>query len=220
MTPTGKRRPTGTPSGTRRAGGARPSGSARQGARPQSAARPDPGSRTHGGARPAAGPRRGRRTGGTLPFLRGSTRRLVVVGAVLVLLAIMLVPTARAYFAQQDQNAALGSRVSRQQQTVDQLQQEIQRYDSDAYVEQQARERLGWVKPGETAWRVVGGSTSPEKEPHGGGMAIPVDTSGQTPFYERVWTSVLIADRNASDPAKTTRPLATTAPAAGTSSGG
>lgn len=219
MTPTGKRRPTGTPSGTRRAGGARPAGSARQGARPQ-AARPDPGSRTHGGARPAAGPaRRGRRTGGTLPFLRGSTRRLVVVGAVVVLLAIMLVPTARAYFAQQDQNAALGNRVSRQQQTVDQLQQEIQRYDSDAYVEQQARERLGWVKPGETAWRVVGGSTGRETN-HGGGMAIPVDNTGDTPFYERVWTSVLIADRNASDPAKTTRPLATTAPPAGTSSSG
>lgn len=153
---------------------------------------------------------------GPLLFGRGSSRRLVVLGAVFVLLAIMLVPTVRAYFAQRDANAALGDKVARQQQTVDQLRADIERYNDPAFVERQARERLGWVKPGETAWRVTGGQDSSAGRMLGG-MAIPADPDGARPYYERIWTSVLIADRT-TEGGPATQPLPTATPPTGETS--
>lgn len=111
------------------------------------------------------------------------------------MLAIMLVPTARAYFGQRDANSALTLKVAQQQRTVDDLQHEIDLYNEPAYVEQQARSRLGMVKPGETAWKVVGGPSAGPAGRTQSGVAIPVDGQAQRAYYERLWASILIADR-------------------------
>ncbi len=143
----------------------------------------------------AGGRQRGRR------LFRGSTRRLVVLGAVFVLLAVMLVPTIRAFFAQRDSNSTLADRVSRQQATVDALRQEIDRYNDPAYVQQQARARLGYVKPGETSWRVVGGPDGQAGGTVAAGVAIPADPHGQKAYYEKVWSSIILADKATPAPA-------------------
>ncbi len=143
----------------------------------------------------AGGRQRGRR------LFRGSTRRLVVLGAVFVLLAVMLIPTIRGFFAQRDSNATLADRVSRQQATVDALRQEIERYNDPAYVQQQARARLGYVKPGETSWRVVGGPDGQTGGTVSAGVAIPADPQGQKAYYEKVWSSIILADKATPAPA-------------------
>ncbi len=192
MAPTGNRRPTSAPTRSRRAGGGHPP------APRAPAARPDVSARARGGrleAAVAGGRQRGRR------LFRGSTRRLVVLGAVFVLLAVMLVPTIRAFFAQRDSNVTLAGRVSRQQATVDALRQEIDRYSDPAYVQQQARARLGYVKPGETSWRVVGGPDGQTGGTVSAGVAIPADPQGQKAYYEKVWSSIILADKATPAPA-------------------
>lgn len=113
-----------------------------------------------------------------------------------MLLAIMIVPTLRAYLQQRAEYAALTERIAGQQQSQTHLQGQIERWESPDYVEQQARERLKFVRPGETAYEVIGA----EKllgDPLAGRSRVVVPNQGDDtiPWYGRMWTSIVIADR-------------------------
>ena len=65
--------------------------------------------------------------------------------------------------AQQESLEALAFRLDRENEKI---REHLNRLASDdAYVERLARERLGWVKPGEMVYRVTGKSGSPALEP-------------------------------------------------------
>jgi hypothetical protein len=68
-------------------------------------------------------------------------------------------------------------------------------------VRTQARERLGWVVPGETGYTVVGA----DGKPLGGGAKITAETaseeSAHDSWWSKLWGSVEAADRPA--PSKT-----------------
>lgn len=134
------------------------------------------------------------RTGG--PLARRSTRRLAALGAVFVLLAIMIVPTLRAYLQQRAEYAALTEQVARQQQTLTAGQQQLTRWDDPTYVEQQARERLKFVRPGETAYQVIGAEKLLGDSLAGRSrVVVPNQGDDSTPWYGKMWTSIVIADR-------------------------
>lgn len=144
------------------------------------------GSGSGGGSRRAAGG----------PFARRSTRRLAALGAVFVLLAIMIVPTLRAYLQQRAEYAALSERITLQEQSIGQLQAQLKQWDDPAYVEQQARDRLKFVRPGETSYQVIGA----EKllgDPLAGRSRVVVPNQGDDsiPWYGKMWSSIVIADR-------------------------
>ncbi len=86
---------------------------------------------------------------------RRSTRRLAVLGAIFVMLGVMLVPTFRAYLGQRDDYVALTAQVEAQEQTVQGLRDDLERWKDPAYIEAQARARLTFVYPGETAYQVI-----------------------------------------------------------------
>ena len=76
------------------------------------------------------------------------------------------------------------------------LQDQVKRWDDPAYVEQQARERLKFVRPGETAYQVIGA----EKllgDPLAGRARVISPNRGDhsVPWYGRMWSSIVIADR-------------------------
>lgn len=133
------------------------------------------------------------------PRLRagGITWRLVVLVVVALGLALVLAQSLRIYFVQAGQVAELRAEIAATEAEIaDQLDQ-LERWHDPEYVRSQARVRLGWVMPGEVGYRVIGAD------------GLPIDgseTVGETedqitgPWYERMMTSVQLADAPAPEP--------------------
>ena len=111
--------------------------------------------------------------------------------AVVVVLALaVLLPSLRVYFSQQENLRDL--RAERDQATTDvsDLQDDLARWDDPAYVVAQARERLAYVFPGETPYRVVDPEiVQTETEPDSSAIEKPV-TVEQSPWYTTLWDSI------------------------------
>jgi cell division protein FtsB len=112
--------------------------------------------------------------------------------AVLALVAAGLVASAalpmREYVNQRSDIAALESAQAAQRERVAELEAEKQRLQDPAYVAAEARRRLHFVLPGETAYVVL----APEPG------AVEEEAKGpEAPWYSQVWGSVEEADRPA-----------------------
>jgi cell division protein FtsB len=138
------------------------------------------------------------------PLLRrGSsvTARAIALAAVVVILTISYATSLRIYFAQAHEIAATKAEIAQRQQRIRDLRGDLARWDDEAYVRTQARERLGWVVPGETGYTVV----DADGKPLGGGAAISAETAPDQPaqnsWWSKLWGSVEAADQPA--PVKT-----------------
>lgn len=130
-----------------------------------------------------------------LPNRLGLTRRALVVISMVVLLALSYANSLRIYVGQQNDLAVAQQQIRERSDRIAQLQDELRRWEDPAYVKAQARERLGWVVPGETGFRVLG----PDGKPVGGGVTI--ESEQQRPpgehdemWFDRVWGSIQTAD--------------------------
>ncbi len=85
-------------------------------------------------------------------WLSGRTAVLLLV---LVVLAASYASSLRAWLQQREDLARAQEHIATAQAQVDSLTQVARRWQDPAYVEQQARERLAMVMPGEVAYRVV-----------------------------------------------------------------
>lgn len=125
---------------------------------------------------------------------RQITVRTIVLFAVILVAFVVLAPTMRAYLNQQEDLRDLNSRIEAAEQRNAELEAAIARWSDDAYVQAQARERLGFVFPGETPYRVVDPHTvtgeDPEDEDAESG---PVLVPSAGPWYLTVWDSVQVA---------------------------
>jgi cell division protein FtsB len=83
---------------------------------------------------------------------------LLVVFAVLV---VSYASSMRAYLQQRDQINGLKQRIAASQADIAQAEREKRRWQDPAYVEAQARERFGWVLPGETSYQVLDADGNP-----------------------------------------------------------
>ncbi|GAA2726875.1 hypothetical protein CAE01nite_23780 [Cellulomonas aerilata] len=125
------------------------------------------------------------------------TVRAMVLFVVLLLAFVLLFPTVRAHLAQQAENRALAQEVADARERTEDLTAELERWGDEAYVVAQARERLAFVRPGETAYRVVDPEivpdpTEPVVPPAGAGPALA--PSGTTdPWYSTIWESARVA---------------------------
>ena len=160
-----------------------------------------------GAARPApATPPRGGPERTSLPGL--FTVRALVLFVVGLVAFVLLFPTVKAYLAQKSDNERLVQQVAQAKELNDNLGAELQRWDDPAYVAAQARERLAFVLPGETAFRVVDPEIVPDPTATaaaaaGDGPALaPAGTT--TPWYTTIWDSLQVAgaaDAPATSPA-------------------
>ncbi|HQF03722.1 MAG TPA: septum formation initiator family protein [Phycicoccus sp.] len=123
---------------------------------------------------------------------RSDRRTSRVFALVLVGIALMVLvgPTLKAYVNQRSDIAALRDAVAEQTKAVEELQAEQARWEDPAYIEQQARQRLKFVKPGEKSYTVL--------DPQTGGVEVPGMAKGaasaDTSWYATVWSSVKAAD--------------------------
>jgi cell division protein FtsB len=125
---------------------------------------------------------------------------MAILVSIFLMLAITLIPALRSTFNQQGQINDLRDSLARQRQTVAALQQQQRQWSDPAYVEQQARERLKFARVGETSYTVIDGQSAPDDG--GPKIAAPEQVTGaSSPWYSRMWQSMVIADTPVSTPA-------------------
>lgn len=123
------------------------------------------------------------------------TRRALALGVVIIALAISFGGTFQIYLSQQRDLAVAEQAIRERNVQISELEAELARWSDPAYVKAQARERLGWVLPGETGYRVV----DDDGKPVGGGVVLESDqrsVSGETDqtWWQRMAGSLATAD--------------------------
>jgi cell division protein FtsB len=166
--------------------------------------------RRHGRRNGPAGPRRrsgpGRRgAGGTgrapaaapTPDVGRPRSRLTSRAAVLVLVvAVLMVSYAssmKAFLQQRAHINDLKAQIVQREANIDALEAEKQRWSDPAYIEQQARARLGYVMPGEKTYLVLdedGNALRPQSD-----LDDPAEVlnTTPTPWWSDAWESVELA---------------------------
>ncbi|HET7475482.1 MAG TPA: septum formation initiator family protein [Dermatophilaceae bacterium] len=120
--------------------------------------------------------------------------RIAILACIGVMLAVTLLPTLRSYLRQQGQIASLQEQVREQTGTVEALLRERRQWNDPAYVEQQARDRLKFVRPGEKSYSVI-------DAPAAVGSGDPASATGRAAtWYDRVWESMVLAEPPATAP--------------------
>ncbi|MFI2753401.1 septum formation initiator family protein [Cellulomonas sp. P22] len=131
------------------------------------------------------------------------TARVMVLGVVLMIAFVLVFPTLRSYLTQRVELEQLNAQVEDARARNEELTAAVARWSDDAYVIAQARERLAFVLPGETAYRVEdpenAPSTTAAPDTDVPDTDVPGATDGAgsatgTPWYAAVWDSVRIAD--------------------------
>lgn len=125
-----------------------------------------------------------------------SMRAVAILGFAALGVLIVINPL-RAFIAQQEQIRELNAQVQASKDHIEELEQSIALWNDPAYVQAQARERLGYVMPGQTLYVVTGGDADPHKR-----AQEKVDKANEarraiTPFYMTMWDSITVAGQAA-----------------------
>ncbi len=173
---------------SRRPTGRSVDGRARESGRPPS--RPAASTRPTGAAATRATPPSVPTSAATRSGQRRWTGRAAVLVIVLAALIVSYASSLRAWVDQQQQLSALRTEQADQTQRVGQLQDEIARWNDPAFVKAQARDRFGYVMPGEVGYVVLDDKAVAT-------TATPARTAkvtSTTPWWQQLWGSVGAAD--------------------------
>ena len=116
----------------------------------------------------------------------------------LLILTISYASSLRIYFAQAHDIAATKAEIAERQQRIVSLEGELAKWQDENYVRTQARQRLGWVVPGEIGYKVVDadGQAAGRRRGDLGGGAEPVEPP-EDAWWAKLWGSVAAADQPA-----------------------
>jgi len=123
----------------------------------------------------------------------------VVLLAVVLLLIASYTSTLHAWWQQRSDISSTKAEIAMRKAAIVDLEDQIARWNDPAYVKQQAKERFGWVSPGEVGYRVIGSDGKVQ------GADVPtLDAPVQAPdpaWYDKLWGSVKEAGKDPADPA-------------------
>ena len=125
------------------------------------------------------------------------TRRALILFGVLIVLAASFAGSLRVWVVQSQDLAAAQAQIEQRTARVAELENELARWEDPAYVRAQARNRLGWVMPGEIGYRVIGADgqvMSGTTEIEGVGEAQTSDLAS------RWWDKLAVSMRQADEP--------------------
>ncbi|MCW2839489.1 MAG: hypothetical protein JWR55_972 [Aeromicrobium sp.] len=129
-----------------------------------------------------------------------TTRAIVLLSVVLLLIA-SYTSTLHAWWQQRSDIQATRAEIAMRKQAIVDLEDQMDRWSDPAYVKQQAKERFGWVSPGEVGYRVIGVDGTVQ------GADVPtLDSPAEAPppaWYDKLWGSVKEAGKDPVAPAKT-----------------
>jgi len=117
-----------------------------------------------------------------LPRRTTLTTRATLLAVVICVLVLTLAYPLRLYLQQQADIAALAKQNAAAQARVDALRESIAKYDDQSWVEDEARRRLHYVKPGETTYLVPAAPAPSPTAAGGRGRSSPDDA-----WYSQLW---------------------------------
>ncbi len=194
MRPTGNRKPD-----SRRPSG--PSGSARPNSSRATAGAPNAGEsqRSEGRQRDRFKTRRSVVIGGERGTKQFSLRILAVVMTAIVA-AIIVTPTLTSYYSQQRELAAARTELGDIEERNKELENELKLWNDDDFVRAEARERLGYVMPGQTLYVVNDPSEGTAQEQLEERIqSVNRDRRAATPWFMTMWDSIDVAGQSVSE---------------------
>ncbi len=117
-----------------------------------------------------------------------------MLGLVVCALVVSAALPLREYLGQRAKIADLVSQQREARARVSVLEQQKAELKDPAYVAALARDRLHFVRPGETAYVVIAPSAAPQSKADGT-RAAEAAAGPRSPWYSQVWGSVRSADR-------------------------
>lgn len=132
-----------------------------------------------------------------------TARRAAVLAAVICVLTLTIAGPVRTYFAQRTEMNQLAATEAALRRQVADLEQRKAKLGDPAYIAAQARERLGFVKPGDIPFQVQLPPSAAEPTQPGSPSAKPANND---PWYTSLWHT--IADEPHLPPAKAPAPEA------------
>lgn len=128
-----------------------------------------------------------------------TARRAAILAAVVCVLTLTIAGPVRTYLAQRTEMKQLAAEEAEKRAQIKQLEEMKVQLADPAYVESQARERLGFVMPGETPYQVQlpPGAAAPSPQP---GASSP-KTASSDPWYTALWRTIADTPHNISPPA-------------------
>lgn len=112
-------------------------------------------------------------------------KRAVILALVIAVVALTLAMPMRTYFAQRSEFAQLANSNEQLRVQVDGYQRKVTEQGDPAYIEQQARERLGMVLPGETPLVMMYPGDDERRA-----AEQRADERARNPWYQNLWQSV------------------------------
>jgi cell division protein FtsB len=124
------------------------------------------------------------------------TGRALVLLSVVVLLVGSYTSALHAWWDQRSEIHAKRAEIVERREAIQELENTKRRFDDPAFIEQQARERFGWVMPGEVGYRVIGVDGKIQGE-----LPAPSDIPEPTVvrWYNVLWGTVEAAGRDPRD---------------------
>lgn len=120
-----------------------------------------------------------------------TTRAVVLLSVVLLLLA-SYTSSLHAWLEQRGEIQDKKAEIALRKGAIKELQDDKERWSDRAFVQQQARERFGWVYPGEVGYRVIGSDGKVQGD-------VPTLDAPPVPktreWYDKLWGTVVEAGK-------------------------
>jgi cell division protein FtsB len=133
------------------------------------------------------------------------TNRMAILVVVIAVLVVSYASSMRAYLEQRSHINDLRAQLASSDRDIKALEREKRRWQDDAYVESQARERFGWVMPGETSYQVVDRNGNPLEKDNELTDPSSVARTVPDPWWGKVYGSLEAADHPKKAPTPATR---------------
>ena len=134
---------------------------------------------------------------------RGVTQRIIALTVTVAVLVISFVSSYSVYLGQQRDIAQTKADIAAHEAEIARVQDQLERWQDPAYVRAQARDRLGWVMPGEVGYRVI----DADGNVIGGTVAVletPPQETDSLVWYDALLDSIETADQPTPIPDSTT----------------
>jgi cell division protein FtsB len=116
------------------------------------------------------------------------TARAAVLVVAMAAVALAVALPFKIWLGQRGDIASLSAQTRQTQQQIATLQAERKRWSDPSFIEQQARDRLHYVMPGQKTYVVLGAKATPKNR-----SAAGTATTSTSPWYAQLWSSMASA---------------------------